>query len=207
MPRGRGMATAALVCGIASIVLFFVFVVGAVALVLGLIAASQIKQGPLPHDGLGRARAGWILGTIATVLFAGIVVAAATGVLDDDVAVGDLDVGDCLDFDPDEVEGTEIGRLPRSRCDEPHSAEVYLVDDLDDVGDEFPGDGELGPLIQRRCAEQFADYLDPTLDQDDFGVFYLQPSESSWRAGDREFVCMITTSSGSTISRGVAADE
>lgn len=89
------MALAAMVCGIAAIPMFVVFVLGAVAIVLGLVAASQIKQGPLPHDGLGKARAGWILGIVATVAFAGLVVAIATGAIetDEEVAVEDLESG------------------------------------------------------------------------------------------------------------------
>ena len=58
-PRGStGLATAALVCGIVGLFVFFLLVVSVVALVLGLVAASRAKQAPGPSSWLGRARAG-----------------------------------------------------------------------------------------------------------------------------------------------------
>ena len=64
------MATAALVCGIVGLVMCWAFVPSAVALVLGLVAASRAKQTSDPRAGLGRARAGWIMGAIGVSLFA-----------------------------------------------------------------------------------------------------------------------------------------
>jgi hypothetical protein len=63
------MATAALVCGIVGLMLCWAFIPSAVALVLGLVAASRAKQTSDPRAGLGRARAGWIMGAIGVALF------------------------------------------------------------------------------------------------------------------------------------------
>jgi hypothetical protein len=74
------MATAALVCGIAGLVLCAFVVPSIVALVLGLVAASRAKRSLDPRAGLGRARAGWIMGAVGVALFVIlIVIAIATG--------------------------------------------------------------------------------------------------------------------------------
>ena len=108
------MAVAALVCGIAGLLLFFLAVPSIVALVLGLVAASKGKRsGGGPGAGLGMARAGWILGAIGVALFALIVTLAATGVIEDD------------------------GRGTTS----PEDGAVYLVGDADPLFESVEGSG------------------------------------------------------------------
>ena len=95
VPRASpGLATAALVCGIVGLLMFFMVVVSIVALVLGLVAASHAKRAPGPGSGLGRARAGWIMGAVGVAGFAALMVGAALtgGFETDDVSVHDLDV-------------------------------------------------------------------------------------------------------------------
>jgi hypothetical protein len=81
------MATAALVCGIVGVMMCWAFVPSAVALVLGLVAASRAKQTADPRAGLGRARAGWIMGAIGVALFVLFIIGAITD-LDEQSARG-----------------------------------------------------------------------------------------------------------------------
>ncbi len=115
------MATAALVCGIVGLVMCWAFVPSAVALVLGLVAASRAKQTSDPRAGLGRARAGWIMGAIGVTLFALFIIGTIADLDEDSVDVVDLDVGDCVDV-PEDSGRTEvlswirwIARAPRRR--------------------------------------------------------------------------------------------
>ena len=70
------MATAALVCGLAGLVLFIFVAPSVVALVLGLIAARRARARPHPGDGRGRAIAGWILGIVGILGFLAVVITA-----------------------------------------------------------------------------------------------------------------------------------
>src|SRR4051812_407207 len=64
-----GLATAALVCGIAGLFLFFIAAPSIVALVLGLIAWQRARAAPGRGDARGRALAGWVLGLVGLLGF------------------------------------------------------------------------------------------------------------------------------------------
>jgi len=198
------MAIAALVCGIVGLLVFFLLVVSVVALVLGLVAASKAKRSGLgPAAGLGMARAGWILGAVGVAGFAVFVTLAATGVIDDDeIDVSQLDPGDCVDLTAGDVE--EIRNLPRRACDDAHDGEVYLVDDVDFEGDEYPGLAALREQIEERCfGDAFADYVGLPYAESELGLYYLYPIEDGWRLGDREFVCIAVETDGSPMFESV----
>jgi hypothetical protein len=80
-PQNSGKATAALVVGIAGMVLFC-FLASPVALGLGLSAVKDIDRSGGRLGGRSQATAGWILGLIGTICLVGvialIIVAAAT---------------------------------------------------------------------------------------------------------------------------------
>ena len=196
------MAIAAMVCGIAGLVLFIVAVPSIVAVVLGFIAASKAKRsGETTGTGLGMARAGWILGIIGVGLFVLVVTLAATGVIDDEVSVSSLDPGDCVDLDPTE---DEIDELPLVDCDEPHDGEVYFVDEVDIEGDDFPGVPALAAEIERQCTgSPFEEYVGTPYRSSEIGLFFLHPIEDGWERGDREFVCIAVEMDGSRLTESV----
>jgi hypothetical protein len=200
------MATAALVCGIVGLVLFFMFVVSVVALVLGLIAASHAKRSPGVGSGLGRARAGWIMGAIGVAGFVALMVGAALtgGFESDDIAVQRLDVGDCVDLADVSGPFEVVEELPRRDCDEPHDAEVYLVDTVTNEGDAYPGEATLTSTIERMCTGQaFEDYVGVSYGLSSLELFYLYPTEESWGFGDRSYTCMAATADGSPLQESV----
>jgi hypothetical protein len=194
-----------LVLGIVGVVLFVLFVVPVVALVLGLIAASRAKRAPGPGSGLGRARAGWILGLIGIVAFAGFVVAAALEDVDgDDISVGRLEAGDCVDTVDGPVGDDGIEELPRRDCDERHDAEVFLVEELPLEGDEYPGQERANTEAQELCVgDGFEDYVGTSYQRSIYEVSWLYPSERSWGFGDRSAVCMVVSASGDPLTESV----
>ncbi len=199
------MATAALVCGIVGIVLCWSIVPSIVAVVLGLIAASRAKQSGDPRAGLGRARAGWILGAIGIVLFVTLIVVAVAGGFDDDsVDVNDLDVGDCVDV-PDSPGQTEVRQLDGTDCAEPHDAEVFAVADIATGDDDYPGQSEVIGMVEEACTgDAFRAYVGRGYAESELDVYYLFPIEEMWEdADDREYVCMAVTVDSSPLSGSV----
>ena len=153
------MATAALVCGIVGLVTCWAFVPSAVALVLGLVAASRAKRTADPRAGLGRARAGWIMGAVGVSLFVVFIAASIADLDEDSVGVDDLDVGDCVDV-PDDSGRTEVRQLDSLECERPHDAEVFAVDDLTIGGEDYPGELAVTAAVEEACTgPAFRDYI------------------------------------------------
>jgi hypothetical protein len=198
------MATAALVCGIIGLFLFVLFVLPVVALVLGLIAASKAKRSPGPGSGLGRARAGWILGLVGLLGFAGFVVAASVEGFGDDISVGRLEAGDCVDTPDGPTPEDGIEELPERDCDEPHDAEVYLVEDITLDGEDYPGEERVNAAVEEVCVGQgFEDYIGIPYVDSIYGVYTLYPSDQSWDLGDRSAVCMVVSPGGTPLTESV----
>ena len=127
--RTTKLGVAALVLGIISIPLFFVVHPGAAGVDLRPDRSPRSKRSNGTITGRGLARAGWILGTISLLGFAALIALVATGVIEtDDVAVTDLEVGQCVDLDA--ADDDEIFSLPKVACEEPHDGEVYFVADI-----------------------------------------------------------------------------
>lgn len=186
-----GLATAALVCGITGLVLFFFVVPSIVAVVLGLIAWNRARRAPSPGDGRGRALAGWILGVIGIVGFVAFVIGAiATDGFDEDtISIYDVHPGQCIDFADD---SDVAGDVPRRDCDEPHDGEVFLVGSVGSA-DDFPGTSELERRAEAVCiGDAFEQYVGTAYDDSALDVTYVTPSEDSWAAGDRDVVCVAT---------------
>jgi hypothetical protein len=194
------MATAAMVCGIAGILLFFLLVLPIVAVVLGAIALSKAKRAPGPGSGLGRAWAGLILGIIGVLLFIGIIVVGAIlGWYGDDVAATELEVGQCVELDPN---ATQVTTLPLVDCDEVHQGEVYFVQDL--PGEEFPGVESAGSQGQELCAgDAFEVYIGTPYLRSTLELYTVYPSEETWDDGDREIACIAIRPDGGDLTGSV----
>ncbi len=204
------MATAALVCGLVGLVLFIFVVPSVVALVLGLVAARRARARPHPGDGRGRAIAGWILGIVGILGFLAVVITAivaeedGSSVLDDDdeVSVYDLEAGDCVNLPDDDEDSIE--ELAVRDCALAHDAEVYAIDDLTVDADDYPGMDAVANDAERICAgDAFERYVGSDVASSRYGYYYLFPSEESWVQGDREYVCMVISIDGSTLTGSV----
>jgi hypothetical protein len=194
------MATAAMVCGIVGIFLFFLLVLPIVAVVLGAISLGRAKAAPGPGTGSGRAWAGLILGIIGLLLFVGLVIGVVLGWFGEDVGADELEVGQCVELDTD---ATEISTLPLVDCDETHQGEVYFVTDLEG-GDTFPGQDAVIERGQELCVgEPFEDYVGTPYLRSALEIFTVYPTEETWDAGDREVSCLVIRPDGGDMTSSV----
>ena len=196
-----GLATAALVCGIAGLMLFFFLAPSIVALVLGLVAWQRARAAPGPGDGRGRALAGWILGLIGVLGFVAVLIGAiVAGDLDgDSVGVDDLHIGQCIDV-PD---GERIDSVTERDCDEPHDAEIYEVRRLE--GSSYPGDDAVRGRAEGICVgAAFEGYFGVAYADSSLEAHYLWPTEDVWDAGDHDVVCAAVRSDGGRLATSMA---
>lgn len=197
-PQRSGLAVAALTCGIVGIPLFFVGILGVLAVIFGLVSARQIKASGGQLSGLGLARAGWILGSIGVAFFGLMMWAAMTGRLDEETGNSpfdrqdptQIDVGECLEELPREL----VTSFARVNCSLPHLGEVYHVGDLSErgnTGSEFPGQDEIEALTYGMCLEEFDDFVGIPYLESQYDLASVSPRLGSWQFGQRDGVCIV----------------
>jgi hypothetical protein len=198
------MATAALVCGIAGVVLCFLLVPSVVAVVLGAVADAKARAAAAAGgraEGKGRARAGWILGVVGIVLFVVLIIGGGiAGWYDGDEDVNDLEVGDCVEMD---VFDDEISRLPVVACTSPHQGEVVYAGDLFQGEQDFPGREAMLGRIRRACGDAFEAYVGTHPGRSELDVYFAVPSRATWSAGDRRVICFVIRPDGGDLERSV----
>jgi len=184
-PGTNSFATASFVFGL----------IGGVPLsvIFGIVALVQIRK--RSEGGKGLAIAGLVLSGVWTTVFAvGLVVTILTGadrnssgeITDGgSVAVADLAVGDCVNG----LEATgEVHRLPAVPCTEPHEGEVYAIFDME--GSAFPSEQAVIDAAEKTCGDRFESYASESADVDSLELYFLGPSERSWRLGDKGVTCI-----------------
>lgn len=213
--RTYGLATAALVCGLLGLVLFWLLgILPLLGVIFGLIAARTIKRSGGTLDGLGKARAGWITGLIGVAAAGAFFWAGATGRLDDDASDRDskpgtapyseADVGDCVAEIP---AGDIVYELEFVSCDDAHSAEVYLAGELNPDGNRaFPGDTALLAEVETACDEAFEPYIGRTYEESVFEVYYLYPRLLSWQPERGIYFCFVGEVGKTTIGSAFQSD-
>ena len=106
-------------------------------------------------------------------------------------SVFDLGVGDCLN-EPSESEVSRVDKVP---CDEPHDYEVLaLVNHPAGRDEPFPLDLMLfsGDTGFEACLPHFEPYVGQDYMLSRLGIDFFYPTRESWeRDGDREFVCLL----------------
>jgi hypothetical protein len=171
-----------MILGIVGLVLCFILIPSLLAVILGLIAAGQIKRSSGALTGAGLARAGWIMGIIGLLVGGAFIAAAASGAFDDGTtAVFELETGDCVNFDfnPDTERIVEVSAVDVVDCDEDHEAEVIRLGELNPNGDrDYPPNNELFEESYAGCGRD-----DPT------DIFSVAPNEDSWEDDGGPFVC------------------
>lgn len=100
-------------------------------------------------------------------------------------------VGDCID----EVTGAgELTSVPVVDCGAPHLGEAYAFVRMRG-GAAFPGLDAVA-VAARRCEEPFQEFVGRPLAGSALRVTYLHPTDRSWRAGDREILCVVSDPTG-----------
>jgi hypothetical protein len=200
-PQRSGMATAAFVLGLASIVMFIFIVPPILAIVFGLIGASQIKKSGGKLTGLAQARWGWALGIVGTLGAIAVYIAVAVSEDDDSdstvsplqVAVGDCFVDESIaDLGTDEVTFT-VGSVTLVECSEPHHGEAYHVGKLN-VGREreYPGETAVRVELEEICyGEPFESFVGTAYEDSELEVLYYFPSKAAWQIQSGPFSCVL----------------
>ncbi len=134
------------------------------------------------------AIAGLVLSAIWTLLFVAlIVIAVATD--DGKVRATQLQVGDCIETIP--ADNARVLNLPRVSCATPHEGEVY--EQIRVIEDKFPGQSALERDYQSRCRLALMSYASAASLNPDLGIYLLYPTQATWDHGDRDVVCIATT--------------
>lgn len=104
-------------------------------------------------------------------------------------SVFDLQVGDCLDPDP-ELTG-EISEIPVVPCDQAHAQEVFAT--VEHPADAYPGAGAVAAWADGACLTELQDDLGYGL-EDGLYVSYLLPTFDGWNTDDdRNVVCVLVS--------------
>jgi len=209
-PAAPGLATAALVCGIAGLFVFFVGVISIAAVAIGLVAASRISRGSGTDVGLGRARMGVILGLIGTAGFMVVVVATVVdlGGTDDPTRLSRFRIGDCVDLaEPEADVATVTGELPARDCAEPHDGEVFAVGALPEDS-AYPGRSAVTSTVFEICTGgAFEAYVGERYGPSQLDAYFLSPTAEAWRSGERGYVCVAVTVNGDELVGTVEGSE
>ena len=112
------------------------------------------------------------------------------------MSVYDIQDGDCLEA-PSGVE-TELSQVTVVPCDEPHTHEVYLVDDtaLDAKFDVYPGAPDIEGVASKICFDGFADFVGSEVIDSALSFTYLYPTLKSWtdnKPPDRTVACLVVS--------------
>ncbi|GAB3742382.1 septum formation family protein [Nocardiopsis nanhaiensis] len=114
----------------------------------------------------------------------------------EDTNVNLLTVGDCLhelEFDEDDT----VATVPVVDCSEPHELEVYADGDLDADGD-YPGFDEVADMVDEECVDMYEGFVGVPLEESVLAITTLFPSDETWDAGDRDFLCIVGDPTGPT---------
>jgi hypothetical protein len=89
-----------------------------------------------------------------------------------------------------------VASLSAVPCAQPHEGEVYAVFDLP-AGD-YPGVAAVTKQVETQCTDRLAGYAPKAVEDASIGIYFLYPFEQNWRSGDREAVCLATTTPPAT---------
>lgn len=202
-PAGTdGVSIAALVTGIVGL--------GPVALILGIIGVRRTSK--TGQGGKGMAIAGIVLGALTTIGWTILLLLLTIFATNDDVRdafeeglqqgweqEAGFDVGACLNI-PDDA--GNIGQATEADCAGEHTAEVIATTQLTD--DEFPGDDSVMATADEFCVGEFGGYVGAEFDASTLDLYYGLPTSTSWALGDRQIVCYVTPTDGSSLTGSVA---
>ena len=124
---------------------------------------------------------------------------SATGEIDKsgDLSVVDLRVGDC--FDDKDPSADQIGDVKAVPCTTEHEFEVFYVGAMGDGS--YPTGDAFETYVTQNCDPAFGAYIGKAYDDSDLDIFYLTPTDDSWRLGDRTVKCAAYHPNNSRLTR------
>jgi hypothetical protein len=197
-PSKSGKATAAMVLGLVSILLFFFAIPPLLALIFGLIALKEIKRSGGVIGGRGKAITGVVLGILGLLAFVAVV---AVGVLNKDkVSPYDAKVGECYDIPL----STSIDHFNKKDCDSPHEAEIVFTGKFTQAnGTPWPGLAALSLEGVKQCQATFDSYVSDEFKGTVGRPQVLAPNADTWNSDKRKFICFAYDPAGK-LTKGVS---
>ncbi|MFK0255509.1 septum formation family protein [Streptomyces sp. NPDC090445] len=112
--------------------------------------------------------------------------------------VEELRVGDCFTTEDDLTkDGESAGSVRIVSCDKAHEGEVYAVFNLPDGP--YPGKEKVARMAEEKCSgKALAGYAGDTAKLAGRTVFSYDPSDATWARGDREVICFVGVTTGTT---------
>ena len=96
----------------------------------------------------------------------------------------DLRVGDCFDLKDEYAD--EIKDVKTVPCKTKHRFEVFYVGAMGKGS--YPWE-DAGTYAAQNCEPAFRAYIGKAYDDSDLYIYWLAPTESTWRSGDRTVQC------------------
>jgi hypothetical protein len=105
------------------------------------------------------------------------------------VAAGDLKVGDCFDV-PTLGSSVTVKTVEHHGCTEAHTAEVFAVADYSGSGSTYPGPAAFDTFVTATCNPAFQNYVGIDVNaHPDLTIGYFYPLAEGWSKGDRGVTC------------------
>ena len=105
--------------------------------------------------------------------------------------IEELEIGQCYISIDDSDDGAPLA-AQLVDCTEPHSSEVFLVEQLEGGADApFPGEDALEVQAGNRCDPAFEEYVGTPYRRSRLEYVYFFPTQGTWSTGDRLLQCVI----------------
>lgn len=101
---------------------------------------------------------------------------------------GGVEVGDCLEADPADVDVTSRDGVVD--CDRSHGAEVMGIVTIPELSGP-PSDGRMNDFVTEACALVFRDYVGEDYFSSEKEIGAQPPSDAAWDEGDRSLFCLL----------------
>ncbi|HEX6425969.1 MAG TPA: Hsp70 family protein [Acidimicrobiales bacterium] len=139
-------------------------------------------------------------GVVAVVAIVGGLLAYATLTAGDDTpaTVGDVEVGECFNGNPNELDTVA--------CTEPHQFELFHVAAAPDPAAAFPGADKVREDGGSTCLLALVDYYGASADQaaaDGLDLDPVTPSEAQWNAGETDTFCLARRADGAALDSSI----
>ncbi|TMR02654.1 hypothetical protein ETD83_11995 [Actinomadura soli] len=198
--RTNRFAVVALVTGLTGLVL----------LAVGFAIAAFVQIGRRGEKGKGLAIGG-LAASVAWVLVAAVALAVFVGSIfttdrdasgrvtgKDKVLPAALRTGDCFTGLREGAFRNLVTALP---CTEPHDGEVIAT--LQMPGGEYPGDQKVAEAATGLCGRKMLQFRRSRYARD-LAQYSIQPTKTSWNAGDRKLICLARYTGSGTLTAPLA---
>ena len=191
---------------ITALVLCCIFFVPLAILVgIGLAIAVLVRSRHGINYGRGKATIGLVVGVLLIAGWVALIVAAATGALDDDpgrdssghvvqsgtVTVNQLKLGDCFDqsVTPKNGASVHVTTVHVVPCSESHDWEVFHTFMLTDGA--YPGESDASRFAEGGCLDAYQPFTGAAHSASSPSLLFLYPLQTQWSAGDRKVTCVL----------------